>query len=68
MGWWIFLLVLFLGFLAFVGVIQWRERQFLKKNLKEVMPPVLRQEVDQERQDAVRRKQKFESQLKKFEN
>ncbi len=68
MGWWIFLLVLFLGFLALLGVIQWRERQFLKKNLKEVMSPMLRQEVDQELQDAVRRKQKFESQLKKFEN
>lgn len=62
----IFLGILFFGFLGGMVFLRWREERFLKKKTKEALGKGLRREIDQERQDAERRKKRFEDQLKKF--
>jgi hypothetical protein len=65
MAWAILLAVIIFGLLGVFGWLRWREAKFLKKGVKETMGKGLRQEIEKERLDALRRKQQFEDQLKR---
>lgn len=59
--------ILFLGLLGGIAYLRLREGRYLKKSTKEALSKKLREEIDRERQDAERRKKKFDEQLKKFD-
>ncbi len=66
MGFFILLVILFLGLLAGLAWLRWREDRYLKKKPRDAMRPALREELEKEVQDAERRKKSFEEKLKKF--
>lgn len=64
MFWAWFSIILLLALLGFMFITFMRDRKFLHKRSYETMSPALREELDEELEKAVMRKQKFDSKLK----
>ncbi len=63
---WVFLTLLLLS-LAFLILQRRQQRRYLKKRMREAISGSLKEEIEQERGEALRRKQKFEEALKRHE-
>lgn len=55
-----------LGLLALVIFFRVRENRYLKKNTREALSSKLREEIELEKSEAIRKKEKFESILRQF--
>ncbi|GEM_PF-3302090 len=62
------ILFIFLTLGAFVGIFYLRikEQRYLKKKTKEALSPLLSAEIEKERSEEIRKKEKFEAELKRF--
>lgn len=60
------LVFLTLGFLALVVFLRIRENRYIKKSTKEALSPKLREEIEFEKSESIRKKEKFEKTLKEF--
>lgn len=58
--------ILALGAFALIIYFRLRENRYLQKKTKEVMSKELRKEIEQEKNEALRKKEKFEKILKDF--
>ncbi len=57
---------LVLGLLALLVFYRIRENRYLKKNTKEALSPKLRKEIEFEKSESIRKKEKFEETLRQF--
>ncbi|MBI2340550.1 MAG: hypothetical protein HYU99_09350 [Deltaproteobacteria bacterium] len=57
-----FIIILVLGFL-FLGFYFYRDRKYLKRPAREGLSPELKKEIETEREDFKRRKERFEKAL-----
>lgn len=60
------LVFLTLGLLALVVFLRIRENRYIKKSTKETLSPKLREEIEFEKSEFIRKKEKFEKTLKEF--
>jgi len=66
MGFFIFFIVVFAGFLGGLIYLRRREDRFLRKTVKDTIGKGLRDELEKEAQDAERRKKMWDETSKKF--
>ena len=62
----IFFILLAMGGLALVVYFRVREQRYLKKKASEAFSKELREEIEGERSESIRKKEKFEEQFKRF--
>ncbi len=55
-----------LGVLALVGFLRIRENRYIKKSTQEAISKELREEIEHEKSEVIRKKEKFEQTLKQF--
>ncbi len=55
-----------LGFLALLVFLRLRENRYLKKSTKEAISQKLKEELEFEKSEAIRKKEKFEESLRLF--
>lgn len=60
------LILIVLGIFAYVIYLRVRETRYLKKKTSETFSKGLREEIEKEREDTLRKKKKFEETLKHF--
>lgn len=60
-------LVLLLSAFAFLFYFFWRDRNYEKKQTRDVLSPRLKSEIDAERQESMRRKEKFDSEMRRHQ-
>jgi len=62
----IFFILLAGGTLALIVYFRVREQRYLKKKTSETFSKELREQIDEERSESIRKKEKFEEQFKRF--
>lgn len=65
MGIAVFLVVIVLIFLAFLGWGRWRDSKYLKKKTRDVIDPAFRETIDLESKEMRKKREKFAESLKR---
>jgi predicted Holliday junction resolvase-like endonuclease len=62
----VFFILLAVGILALAVYFRVREQRYLKKKTSETFSKELREEIEEERSETIRKREKFKEQFKRF--